>query len=38
MIALSAQPRTAETTEALSAARSDPDADVRAHARRALIS
>ncbi|GAA0243004.1 fumarate reductase/succinate dehydrogenase flavoprotein subunit [Actinomadura nitritigenes] len=38
VIALSAQPRTAETTEALSAARSDPDADVRAHARRALIS
>ncbi|MBO2461779.1 fumarate reductase/succinate dehydrogenase flavoprotein subunit [Actinomadura violacea] len=36
VIALSAQPRTAETIEALSAARSDPDADVRAYARRAL--
>ncbi|MER6814824.1 fumarate reductase/succinate dehydrogenase flavoprotein subunit [Spirillospora sp. NPDC000708] len=38
VIALSAQPRTAETTEALRAARSDPDADVRAYARRALTS
>ncbi|MWA01179.1 fumarate reductase/succinate dehydrogenase flavoprotein subunit [Actinomadura sp. LD22] len=36
VIALSAHPRTAETVEALSAARSDPDADVRAYARRAL--
>ncbi|MFB4299462.1 fumarate reductase/succinate dehydrogenase flavoprotein subunit [Actinomadura sp. NTSP31] len=36
VIALSAHPRTAETADALSAARSDPDADVRAYARRAL--
>jgi HEAT repeat protein len=36
VIALASRPLTAETTEALSAARSDPDADVRAYARRAL--